>query len=287
MEEAINTEKRKIKAIEAIHGIYFCPECGEKVHLRISNDKMPHFYHRKHNENCSLSIKSNNGYFNINEFLNILQVNYKERWIEAIDKLIKYNFLYALDGKEWALNPLEYYIDKYFCNMNIEIYFQLLSLIVTIDNEKSDYLFIKFIINDKLCQKDKIYLIKNKIKKLRPINTETFLKIVDNIELDKDTIFNLLLNKMGSLEYNKLLKENKYPYLIYASKLIILFKKNRSEDELYYEYLSIKSKYYNNWDFDEKMFFLNTLIKNIRIIKNNTDMEKLFKEDILKLKYYV
>ena len=283
MEEAINTEKKIINAKDAIHGIYFCPECGEIVHYRMSIDKIPHFYHRKYNENCSLSVQTNNGYFNVNNILNILQTNYKERWIEAINKLIKHNYLYALDGKEWAINPLEYYIDNYFDNINIEVFYQLLLTIVTIDNEKSDSLFFKLIIFDKLSRKDKIHLLKIKMKKLRYINTNTFLMLIDIIDLDKSIIFDLLYYKMDSLDYNRLLKENKYIYLICASKLLKMYKKNKNENELTHEYLKIKEKYYDKWNEDEKMFFLKVLIKNIH---NNTDMKNFFEEELLRLKYY-
>ena len=255
MEEALNAEKKIITAEKAVHGIYFCIECGEKVHLRRMIDKAPHFYHYKYNEICTLSIKSNNSFFNVDDIINILKSKYKERWSEAINKLIKYDFLEVLTGKDWALNPLDYYMNKYFNIIDKNTFFKLLSTIISIDNEKSEQLLYKFIVSNKLSYNEKKYLIECTLKNNRPINIETFEYIVNNIELSNSIMFEIIYKKMGSMEYNKLLKESKCEYLIFASKLLKSFIKNRNEDGLYVEFLNIKEKHYKFWSEAKKMFF--------------------------------
>jgi hypothetical protein len=180
MEKAINTKKEMVYAFDVSYGIYFCPECADRVYWREIPGRAPHFYHFRHNKLCSLSTESTSGYFIIGEYINILKTNYRERWMEAIKNIIQYDFLNILCGKEWALNPLEYYIDKSYDSMDIDIFIRLLSVIIIIDNEKADDLFYKFLDLTNLNQNEKC-ILEDVIKNSMLINRELYDAILNNI----------------------------------------------------------------------------------------------------------
>jgi hypothetical protein len=288
MEEVFDTTlKNKINASSAKHGIYFCIECKDYAYLISPKDKAPYFRHFRYNENCSLSVKSNSGYFSINAIIRTLKGNYKERWIDAINSLIKHDSLYVMEKKHWGLEPLNYYINKYYNFLDKEIYFQLLILIISIDNEKVDYLFYKFLNSKNLSQNDKIFLIKKSINNTRPITKEMFDLMTDEMDFDDNTLFNVIYNKMGMIEHNKLLKQRKYINFIYISRILKLYKQTKDENTIYFEYLNVKEKYYKNWSEGEKTYFLNKLIQEFTLINNRCDILKLVEKDLIELKYYV
>ena len=146
-------------------------------------DKSTYFRHFRYNENCSLSVKSNFDYFNVNSIIKILKENYKERWVYAINSLIEHDHLHILEGKNWALNPLNYYINKFYDSLKEGTYFQLLILIISIDDEKVDGLFYKFLDSRNLNQDSKKYLLRKALNNMRPITRKTFEFITSEIEL--------------------------------------------------------------------------------------------------------
>jgi hypothetical protein len=281
------TLKNKINASSAKHGIYFCIECKDYAYLVSPKNKAPYFRHFRYNENCSLSVKSDSGYFNINNMIKVLMENYKERWIEAINSLIKHNSLYVMENKEWALEPLNYYISKFYDSLDKGIYFQLLILIISIDDEKSDRLLYKFLDSNNLDESDKIFLIKKSLNNTRPITKEFFDLLVAGVNIDRDTLFKVIYNKLGIIEYNKLVKQTKYVNLICISRLLKLYTKWKDENKIYLEYLNIKEQYYKNWNEEERLYFLNKLMREFTLINKNSDMLKLFEKDLIELKYYV
>jgi hypothetical protein len=281
------TLKNKIDASTAKHGIYFCIECNDYAYLISPKNKAPYFRHFRHNENCSLSVKSDSGYFNINNIIKILMENYKERWCAAIDSLIRHNSLYVMENKGWALEPLNYYISKFYNSLDKGIYFQLLILIISIDDEKSDRLFYKFLDSKNLDQSDKMFLIKKSLSNTRPITKEIFDILASGVNIDRDTLFKAIYNKLGIIEYNKLLKQAKYVNLVCIARLLKLYAQKKDENIIYLEYLNIKEKYYKNWDEKERLYFFNKLIREFTLINKDSDMLKLFEKDLIGLKYYV
>ena len=138
MDIAKNRKNETVYAENSDYGIYFCTECGELTFLRRPRNKNAHFYHNKYNENCSLSIASNTDSFFHNKIIddayNILQKDYSQRWIEAIDSLIKYGCLYRLYGKDWAINPINLYINYHIDDIEKSIFYEFLHILSGINN---------------------------------------------------------------------------------------------------------------------------------------------------------
>lgn len=38
------------------HHLFYCPQCQERLFFRNTDDKIPHFYHKVANPDCSYSI---------------------------------------------------------------------------------------------------------------------------------------------------------------------------------------------------------------------------------------
>lgn len=288
MEKALNSKMEVINAISAEYGNYFCTECKERVYLRSPNDKEPHFYHFRYNRNCDLSVKSDSIYINkkqiISNSVKLLQQNYKERWIEAIDNLIKYNGLYLLEEQKWAINPIDYYLSEKKDILNVEILFPVFQVLASIDDEKIFSIIPKIIENPLLNKNQKTQLIKNIINNNRPISTDLFNMIINNTSLDNNTLFNIILKKMGNMDYNKLINEKcKYIPYIYICELLKL----KNSDDIYLKYLNIKNEYYKGWDEKDKEMFHKMLISESK--KHNLFKEyiNLFEEDYSRFKYYV
>jgi hypothetical protein len=286
LERALNSKLEEIDAFSAEYGNYFCTECKERVYLRSPDDKEPHFYHYRYNNDCSLSIKSDSVFINKNQIINnsikILQQNYKERWIEAIDNLIKYNGIYLLEEKKWAINPINYYLlEKMY---NIEILFPIFQILSSIDDERIYSIIPKIIENKLLNINQKTQLIENIVNDNKPISTDLFNMIINNSSLNNNTIFNIIFKKMGSMDHNKLINEKcRYIPYVYICKLLKL----KNKDDIYMEYLNIKNKYYNEWNEKEKEMFHTMLINESKKQFTIKEYINLFEEDYYKFKYYV
>jgi hypothetical protein len=162
---AINKKNEEVFAENANYDIYFCTECGELAFLRRPNNKHPHFYHIKYNEKCSLSVKSNNEPFSFNVMVekayNILQNDYSQRWIEAINDLIKYDCLFRLYGKEWAISPINLYINYHIENIEEQLFYEFLHIISGINNLRAFKLLLNYISFSILNQENREILEKN------------------------------------------------------------------------------------------------------------------------------
>jgi len=192
-----------------------------------------------------------------------------------------------MEGKKWAIEPLRYYMNKYYDDLDETIFFQLLILIISIDHEKIDHIFYRYFDSKYINKDTKLFLLKKALKNKRPITREMFNLICQESELDNETMFNVIYNKMGIFEYDNLIKQGKYIHLIYISKLLKLYKQNKDENQIYMEYLSVKEKYYHKWAEKIKLYFLEKLFKEFSLINKKCDMIKLFEKDIMELKYYI
>jgi tetratricopeptide (TPR) repeat protein len=119
MSKALTAEDKIILAEDAEPGNYFCIECHSKVHWRDivyedpeRNNKYggPQFYHWRRQPECPLCSDGNGGW-DEEYYKEHLNINYQERWIETIDELRYFGNFEWLIGKEWAINPLKFYLD--------------------------------------------------------------------------------------------------------------------------------------------------------------------------------
>ena len=284
MDKAMNSKKEIINASEANYDNYFCIECGELSYLRKPYDKEPHFYHFRFNENCSLSSESFSDFNLRNRILieneALLKTNYTERWIEAIDNLIKYNGLFLLFKKEWATKPLCYYLMK-MENTNIENALPLLHILFSINYEKTDYIFFikKFSVNRIIEEK----LLKNILYKMNIIPLRFFEFILNNDPYDNETMLWIIQEKMIPLYYDKLIRYGKYINLIIISKLLASKSKG---DKLFNEFLSFKKKYFNMMKDEEKKTFYELLIKELKKRDISKYLLDKIEEDYIDSPYY-
>jgi hypothetical protein len=290
MEKAITSKNEIVYAseLDVGHGNYFCTECRGKVHWREIPGRATHFYHDYHDEAykcCSLSSKSISPFDSfINDSIRILRIiNYRERWIGTINDMIQHGILRYLNGKEWALNPLEHYIDKLYPSINIDIFLKLLSVITTINNERADNLIYKYLGSTYLNQNDKKRLLEYALKNSRIIDIKTFDTIVGNVDLNNTKLFEIIYKKLDHLGYKLLLSQKRYENLIYASELLKHYSKSCNENSIYLEYLEIKSNNYNHWSENDRRFFFKILVREIKLINKKTDMIKLFEKDLSEL----
>jgi hypothetical protein len=149
MDSAKNKKNEIAYANNAAYGIYFCIECGELSFLRKPLNKNAHFYHSRYNEKCSLSVKGNENFFNSNQIIenaiNILKENYSNRWLEAIDCLIQNECLSFLYGKEWAINPVNLYINNHLENIEPSVFYEFLHILSGINNIKAFKLLLSYV----------------------------------------------------------------------------------------------------------------------------------------------
>ena len=100
-----------ILAKDAGPGNYMCVECGGKVHWRRLSNYGPQFYHWPGNPECRL-YSGGTGGWDEEYYRERFNVNYRERWVETIDELWLFGNLEWLRGKDWAKNPLKFYLDE-------------------------------------------------------------------------------------------------------------------------------------------------------------------------------
>jgi tetratricopeptide (TPR) repeat protein len=115
MDRALTTENKIILAVDAEPGNYFCIECHNKVHWRNITERGPQFFHWRRNHECPLCSDGDGGW-DEEYYKTYLGINYKERWIETIDELRCFGNLDWLRNKDWALNPLQFYLNEIITN---------------------------------------------------------------------------------------------------------------------------------------------------------------------------
>ena len=276
MDAAIDKKNEKIFAKNAKYGIYFCIECGELSFLRKPKNKSPHFYHIKYNVNCSLSVKSNDETLFINSIIedayNILQKNYSERWVEAIDSLIESDCLFRLYGKEWAINPINLYINKHVENIDEAIFYEFLHIISGTNNLRAFKLLLDYT-NFTLLRQEYKETIEETIYRNYLHSEEIFNFILDGKELDIYQKFKLYCHMPNSYrkimiktddykifcDIDYLLDKNcieRYKYFNKKYKSDILFNKmllykinsirNSPENKLFRSINGIKNNYYDD-----------------------------------------
>jgi hypothetical protein len=293
MEKALHFDGKEVFAYSADCGYYLCPECGELVYLRRPKDNEPYFYHNKYNEKCSFSIKSNSTWISyktlIKEAINILKTDYRKRWIEAINVLIKYDSLNLLENKDWAINPIRLYIDSNINNLNKETFYQLLTLLVNFNDEKLYNMLFKLLDLNILNNNERNILLKKYFVKISSTTKDLFDFIINTDNIEKRLVFQFIYKKMGHFEHQKLLKNNKYENLVFLTQILINYKKDHDEMHLFNEYNRINNSYRKSWSKDESLYF-NILLKE-ELIKMNIHFKnniiKDIEDNILKLKYYV
>jgi len=212
MEFAIDTKNKEIAAKNAKYGIYFCKECGELSFLRIPKDKIPHFYHSQYNGKCSLSVKGNQDnifqYAEIEKYFNILQNEYSSRWNEAIDNLIKYDCLSRLYGKEWAINPINIYINTHIENIDEALLYEFIHILSGIKTIKAFQLLLLYK-DFKILEEEKRKYIEELVYKRCRFSDEIFKYVLNTTEIDLFTKFKIFCN-MSSKQIKIMLKNENY-----------------------------------------------------------------------------
>jgi hypothetical protein len=249
MDFARNTKNEIVYADSSPYGIYFCEHCKEKAHLRKSKNMKPHFYHFRYNSDCPLCEGTNEYQINkkiIDKSLKDLQNNYPQLWIEAIDNLIKYNCLYFLTGKIWAIRPINSYINK---KMEIllkspELFFQLLTVLLHIDTKFSNDLLQIYLPYSIINESDKEYIIKemgSNEKNIESISSDFFNHIISESAYDPHIIYPFI-QKMNDEQRQIISKDEKYCMLPLVYNIISGRRKNISGIVIYNE---IRERYKN------------------------------------------
>lgn len=209
MEIAINKNNELVTAVNAIHDIYFCSECGELSFLRKPDGKIPHFYHFNYNEKCSLCVKGTNNIISnsIKNALTNLQSNYPDRWNEAIICLYNNDCLYRLRGKAWAVNPLGNFLYSKLKQIDDSLYCAILDILLSIENFKSFKMLIDFI-ESPILDKEKMFYIEEEIYKRITYSSEKYQYIIDkNLEIMQ--LYKFFCH-MDNNQKNNILKNEKY-----------------------------------------------------------------------------
>jgi hypothetical protein len=267
MDFARNSKQELVYADSSSHGIYFCEYCKEKVHLRRPENMKPHFYHFRYNSDCSLCEGTNDYQINkksIDKSLKDLQTNYPRLWMEAIDNLIKYNCLYLLDGKTWAANPVNNYINK---KIEIllktpELFFRLLTVLLHINNKTSNNSLQDYLMFPMFNDIDKEYLIKelgNNIKNIASITDDFFKHIISKNTYNPHLIYPFI-QKMSDEQMQIISRHEKYCMLPLIYRIINGRKKNISGIVIYNE---IRERYKDIFTLEQWKMFFSVLKKNI------------------------
>jgi hypothetical protein len=282
MENAIQFDGDEISASVAKLGYYFCPECRELVYLRKPKDKAPYFYHYKYIESCSLSVKSKSIWSSykqlVNDAIKILQTDYRQRWIDSIDILIKYDSICLLENKEWAINPIKYYLENNINRISKETFYQFLILLLNFNDEKIYMSLFKLIELNILNNHERNILWEKYFMKLNTFSRELFTFIINTENINHKMLFQLIYKKMGNFEYNHLLKNKMYENLVLLSLMLRDFNKTHDEIVLIEKYNEINNKYKSAWSESEKMLFyrlLNDELKKYKIRFKNNILKKL------------
>jgi tetratricopeptide (TPR) repeat protein len=83
-------------------------ECHNIVHWRRIAARGPQFYHWRRNPECPLCSYGEG--WDEEYYKQYLGINYKERWVETIDELRYFGNFEWIKDKEWAINPLKFYL---------------------------------------------------------------------------------------------------------------------------------------------------------------------------------
>jgi len=263
MIKAINTKKQIVPADNAEYNPHWCPECKELVFLRKPKNAIPHFYHARYNINCSLCVEKKDNFsfieYNFEKDLSELKMAYSERWNNAIDNLIKYEGLDLLYGKDWALEPIKFYINSHLENINNELFYIFFHIISGINNVNA-FKALQMLLNLPIINKKHKEYLNNILYKCCK-NEEVFEYILFQLRPDIFTMYMYFID-MTQQQQQKIILDKEYEPI---SWLHYIFSANNRIDK--YKY--VIKKYSNQWNNDKYDSFNNLLLFCIEKIRND------------------
>jgi hypothetical protein len=210
MNIALTDKNEQVLAKDAKYGVYFCTECGELSFLRRPTNGDPHFYHSVYNQECSLSVKGKTSWDNTEIYdksIELLQQNYPQRWINAIDNLNKYGFLCRLYGKEWALSPINYYINCHIEDIDESLFYEFIHIISGINTENAIKALKIYLLMPLLGDKNRQYLLENLYK--RCARNKSLLEIMLDGSKNDILVKYKMYSYMNEKEQKEYLKSHK------------------------------------------------------------------------------
>lgn len=184
MLEALNYQNVIESADNANYGIFYCPECEDVVYLRKMNERVPHFYHYKRNDDCSICMRylSSDAKWAFEESNTIIEKLAKnstlENWFNAIDWLIKYQLLYRIEKYEWAQTRLVLYINNRFESLSKEHLIQVIISLIHIP-AISIKAVATIIDNDYFTENEKMQIFSEISKRITYLSEEEMSFLID------------------------------------------------------------------------------------------------------------
>jgi hypothetical protein len=285
MIEAINYKKQIVSATNAKYDPHWCPECKELVFLRKPKNAIPHFYHMRYNEICSLCVDKKEGIafekYNFEKELSELKTIYSERWNNAIDNLIQYDGLHLLYGKEWALTPINYYINTHIENITSELFYLFFHIISGVNNLKA-FKTLQMLLDFPFFDKENRNFMWDELYR-NCNNEEVFEYILTELHPDIFIMYRYYLY-MTKEQQKRVIKNKDYEPLSWL--YYILSPNNRIE-----KYSYVIKKYKKQWN-DNKYDLFNDLIiyciehTRNRLFGNKSAYDDLY-QYVKEQKYYV
>lgn len=223
MEAALNARNEIVYAGNAEYGIYFCMECGRPAYLRKPFDKEAHFYHFRIEKKCSLCHENtasgfNYSYTEIQKAISILAKNTtKENWFFAIDLLLRYDQLSWLSNYEWAIDPINLYINNRIEHLDNNTFYKLLTVLIDNNCEKSFVVVLRLFYLNKLKNEEREAIIKYILKNISSITDKLFNVLIQ--EKFEAKYMLMLFDRLTKNQKMILEQINEYKQVVFIKKL--------------------------------------------------------------------